>query len=68
MAKLVIYRDVAGQYRWRLVANNGEKVAASEAYVSKQGALNSAQRVKILAASATIVDNTAVLVRRLLNR
>ncbi len=69
MAKFVIYRDVAGQYRWRLVANNGEKVAASEAYVSRQGALNSAQRVKILAASATIVDNTtSELVRRLLNR
>ena len=68
MAKFVIYRDVAGQYRWRLVANNGEKVAASEAYVSKQGALNSAQRVKILAASANIMDNTAELVRRLLNR
>jgi len=69
MAKFVIYRDVAGQYRWRLVANNGEKVAASEAYVSKQGALNSANRVKILSASASIVDNTAVLpVSRFLNR
>jgi len=69
MAKFVIYRDVAGQYRWRLVANNGEKVAASEAYVSRQGALNSAQRVKILAVSATIVDNTtSELVRRLLNK
>ena len=68
MAKFVIYRDVAGQYRWRLVANNGEKVAASEAYVSKQGVLNSAQRVKILAASAIIVDNTTRLVRRLLNK
>jgi hypothetical protein len=69
MAKFVIYRDIAGQYRWRLVANNGEKVAASEAYVVKQGALNSANRVKILAASATIVDNTtSELVRRLLNR
>lgn len=69
MAKFVIYRDIAGQYRWRLVANNGEKVAASESYVSRQGALNSANRVKILAASATIVDNTtSELVRRLLNR
>ncbi|MEW5805586.1 MAG: DUF1508 domain-containing protein [Patescibacteria group bacterium] len=69
MAKFVIYRDIAGQYRWRLVANNGEKVAASEAYVSRQGALNSAQRVKILAVSATIVNNTtSELVRRLLNR
>jgi uncharacterized protein YegP (UPF0339 family) len=69
MAKFVIYRDIAQQYRWRLVANNGEKVAASEACVSKQGALNSANRVKILAASAIIVDNTAVLpVSRFPNR
>ena len=68
MAKFVIYRDVAGQYRWRLVANNGEKGAASEAYVTKQGALNSANRVRILAASAIIVDNTTRLVRRLLNK
>lgn len=68
MAKFVIYRDIDEQYRWRLVADNGEKVAASEGYVSRQGALNSANRVKILAASATIVDNTAELIRRLLNR
>jgi len=69
MAKFVIYCDIAQQYRWRLVANNGEKVAASEAYVSKQGALNSANRVKVLAASAIIVDNTAVLpVSRFPNR
>lgn len=62
--------DVAGQYRWRPVANNGEKVAASEkAYVLRQDTLNSAQRVKILTASTTIVDNTtSELVRRLLNK
>ncbi|OGI19339.1 MAG: hypothetical protein A3J06_01290 [Candidatus Moranbacteria bacterium RIFCSPLOWO2_02_FULL_48_19] len=59
MTKFVIYRDIAGQYRWRLVAANGEKVAASEAYVSKQGAINSANRVKQIAYSATVVDITA---------
>ena len=68
MAKFVIYRDIANQYRWRLVANNGEKIAASEGYVLKQSALNSANRVKILAASATVVDNTKELIKRLLNR
>lgn len=56
MTKFVVYRDVAGSYRWRLVAANGERVAASEAYVSKQGAINSANRVKQIAWSATIVD------------
>jgi len=59
MTKFVIYRDIAGQYRWRLVAANGEKVAASEAYVSKQGAINSANRLKQIAYSATVVDITA---------
>jgi uncharacterized protein YegP (UPF0339 family) len=58
MAKFAVYKDIAGQYRWRLVADNGEKVAASEAYVSKQGAINSAQRVRTLAGTANIVDNT----------
>lgn len=58
MAKFAVYKDIAGQYRWRLVASNGEKVAASEGYTSKQSAINSAHRVKILAGTAEIVDNT----------
>jgi len=58
MTKFVIYRDVAGQYRWRLVARNGEKVAASEAYVSKHEAIDSAQKVAAWASEAQIVDTT----------
>lgn len=66
MTSFVIYKDVSGQFRWRLVAGNGEKIAASEAYVSKQGAITSATRVKVLAPTATIVDKTMILpVRRL---
>ncbi len=61
MAYFSIYRDVVGQYRWRLVVSNGEKVAASEAYTEKYNAIRSAQRVKILALSAKIVDNTTKL-------
>lgn len=57
MAKFVIYKDVAGSYRWRLVAGNGEKVAASEAYASKANAKRSAETVRGLASSATIVDS-----------
>lgn len=56
MAKFVIYKDVAGSYRWRLVAGNGEKIAASEAYVSKANAKRSAENVRGLASSAVIVD------------
>lgn len=57
MARFVIYLDVSGHYRWRLVAGNGEKVAASEGYASKQGAIRSASRVREIAASAEIVES-----------
>ncbi|EKD57741.1 MAG: hypothetical protein ACD_57C00162G0003 [uncultured bacterium] len=54
MARFNIFIDRAGQYRWRLVASNGEIVANSEAYTTKYSAKRSAQRVKELAASATV--------------
>lgn len=56
--RFVIYVDAAGYFRWFLQAGNGEKVAASEAYASKQGAINSAVRVKQIANSADVVDST----------
>lgn len=68
MAKFVIYRDKAGYWRWRLVAGNGEKAAASEAYVSKQNAIRSAERVRVLAASAQIVEQSTVGLLGLLNK
>jgi uncharacterized protein len=58
MTKFELFKDRAGQYRWRLVARNGEIVATSEAYVSKSNAERSAQLVKALASSAQIVDAT----------
>ncbi|MDD5043142.1 MAG: DUF1508 domain-containing protein [Patescibacteria group bacterium] len=56
--RFVIYKDRVGYYRWYLQALNGEKVAASEGYSSKQVAINSAHRVKQIAYSADIVDST----------
>lgn len=56
--RFVIYIDVGRHYRWYLQALNGEKVAASEAYTSKQSAINSAHRVKQIAYLADIVDST----------
>lgn len=60
MAKFVIYRDRSGYYRWRLVAANGEIVAVSESYSTKYGAIQSARRVKYLAAIAQIIDSITV--------
>jgi uncharacterized protein len=53
-----IYRDSAGQYRWRLKAGNREIVAVSEAYVSKQGAMDSAHKMPGWSAGTPIKDNT----------
>lgn len=58
MTKFVIYRDVQGQYRWRLIARNGEIVAISEAYTTKYSASHSAENVRVWASSALIVDPT----------
>jgi uncharacterized protein YegP (UPF0339 family) len=66
MAKFVVYKDAAGWYRWRLVASNGEKVAASEAYASKANAARSAKRVREIASSATVVDAEQEAVRSVL--
>ncbi len=57
MAKFVIFRDHAGEYRWRLVARNGEIVASSEGYTTQYSAFRSAETVKNLASHATIQRN-----------
>lgn len=54
MARFNIYVDRAGQHRWRLIANNGEVVAVSEAYTTRYSAKRSAERVKELAGNASI--------------
>ncbi len=56
--RFVIYKDIAGYHRWHLKAGNGEIIAVSEAYNSKQGAINSAYNVKQLAGLAIVVDST----------
>lgn len=53
-----IYKDVVGQFRWRLIAGNGEKVAASEAYTERFSALRSARRVQEIAGSAIVEDDS----------
>jgi uncharacterized protein YegP (UPF0339 family) len=50
------YKDKAGKFRFRLVAANGEKIAASEAYNSKEGCVNGIESVKKNAPIAKIVE------------
>jgi uncharacterized protein len=53
------YKDAKGKYRFRLKAANGEIIAVSEAYVSKDGCTNGIESVKKNAAIAKVVEAKA---------
>ncbi len=44
--KFEVFKDKAGEFRFRLKARNGETVLASEGYKSKASALNGIESVK----------------------
>lgn len=46
IGKFEIYEDDSGQWRFRLKAGNGEVIAVSESYTSKDGALNGVDSVR----------------------
>lgn len=58
MPKFEIYKDSAGKFRWRLKAPNGEIIASSEAYESKDSCKNGIQSVKTNAPKAQITEMT----------
>lgn len=58
MAKFEVYEDQAGEYRFRLVASNGQIVCWSEGYTQKQSAINAAAWVRTNAPGAPIHDLT----------
>ena len=53
--KIELYEDKGGEFRFRLKAKNGEVIATSEGYTSKNGALNGIESVKENAPDAEIV-------------
>lgn len=58
MAGKFVLKKSGNQYMFNLKAGNGETIATSERYVTKQGALNGIQSVKDNAPNATIDDQT----------
>jgi uncharacterized protein YegP (UPF0339 family) len=55
MATFEVFRDSAGEWRWRLVASNGNIIADSgEGYQSKQGVRRGIESVKSVASGAEI--------------
>jgi uncharacterized protein YegP (UPF0339 family) len=57
-AKFEVFKDASGQFRFRLVAPNGETIAASEAYTTKDACMNGIKSVKTNAPVAEIEDQT----------
>lgn len=53
--KFEIYKDKAGEFRFRLKARNGEIIAASEGYVKKDGCKNGIESVRKNAVDAPVV-------------
>jgi uncharacterized protein YegP (UPF0339 family) len=56
--KFELYKDKAGEYRFRLKAGNGETIATGEGYKTKASAENGIESVKKNAPDASVVDLT----------
>jgi uncharacterized protein len=57
--KFVVKKDRSGQFRFNLVAGNGEIIASSEAYTTKAAAEKGIESVRRNAPDATIDDQTS---------
>jgi uncharacterized protein len=55
-AKFELYKDKTGEFRFRLKAPNGEIIAVSEWYTTKQNAKNGIDSVKEYAKNAEVID------------
>ena len=54
--KFEVYKDKAGEFRFRLKARNGEIIAVSEGYKAKASCMNGIESVRKNAPEAEIVD------------
>ncbi|MFO7243511.1 MAG: DUF1508 domain-containing protein [Actinomycetes bacterium] len=56
--KFEVYKDKAGEFRFRIRATNGNILASSEGYKAKASAQNAIDRIKSDAATAPVVDES----------
>jgi uncharacterized protein YegP (UPF0339 family) len=55
-AKFEMYKDAKGEFRWRLIAPNGQTIAVGEGYKTKVSAKNGIASVKKNAPTAKIEE------------
>jgi len=53
-AKFELYKDKKGEYRWKLIATNGQVIAVGEGYTTKESARNGIASVKKNAPAAAV--------------
>jgi uncharacterized protein len=58
LVKFQIKKTSNGQFRFNIVASNGQVVATSETYTRKQSALDTIASIQNNAAAATVDDDT----------
>lgn len=56
--KFEVYKDKAGEFRFRFKAPNGEVMLASEGYAQKVSAIDAIESIKKNAPGATTDDQT----------
>lgn len=57
-SRFELNQDKSGEYRFKLIATNGQTIAVSQGYNSKESALKGIESVKSNAADAPIDDTT----------
>ena len=45
--KIIIFKDTANEWRFRIVARNGKTIAASEGYERQAGAMKTAKKFNL---------------------
>lgn len=56
--KFEVYKDKAGEFRFRLKAANGQVIATGEGYKTKASALNGIESIRKNAPDAPVDDQT----------
>lgn len=56
--KFEIYKDTKDEIRFRLKSANGEIIATSESYKTKQGAKNAIEAIREITPTSEVVDVT----------
>jgi len=55
-SKFELYKDKKGEFRWRLIATNGQLIASGEGYKTKESAKAGIESVKKNAPTAPIEE------------